>query len=244
MWIRNKDLEKELRQTQSFPEPVPEAQGESLMTAFLKKEAPAELNISKVLERFGSGEIWLDTIRTYVASTPIMLSGLRQTDTENRALQPNPKGEGSLDNYRIIVHGIKGASRAIGAEETGRLAEELERAAKEGNMDFIRSHSKAFTENAANLIARLRKLLETADKLFSKPKKPAPNREILAQLLEAAENFNINEVDKAMEELEKYEYETQGDLVPWLREQVGLSEFEQIQERLSSDLAALSLEAE
>jgi HPt (histidine-containing phosphotransfer) domain-containing protein len=151
-----------------------------------------------------------------------MLDGLKQVNKE------------TLDNYRITVHGIKGSSRAIGADETGRLAEELEKAAKEGNMDFILSHSQAFAEHTESLLSRLSELLKTTDKLFPRTKKPAPDKEVLTRLFEAAGTLTISEVDKAMEELEKYEYETPGDLIPWLKEQVELSEFEQIQERLSN----------
>jgi CheY-like chemotaxis protein len=238
-WIRDKDLERELRQARGLPDTAPgmapEAQAESPLTSFLRKEAPAELNISKILERFGSGENWLDSVRTYVASTPEMLASINEAAARMAtAILAGQTDKKDLVDYRITVHGIKGSSRAIGVDETGRLAEELEKAAKEGDLDFIRSHSEAFVENAENLIARLRSLLETTDKLFSRPKKPAPDREVLTRLFEAAGAFNISEADKAMEELEKYEYETQEDLIPWLREQVGLSEFEQIQERLSN----------
>jgi hypothetical protein len=42
----------------------------------------------------------------------------------------------------------------------------------------------------------------------------------------------MSELDRVMEELEQYVYESDADLVPWLREQIDKSEFEEIRERL------------
>jgi hypothetical protein len=43
-------------------------------------------------------------------------------------------------------------------------------------------------------------------------------------------------VDRILKILESYEYESSADLVPWLREQAGISEFSAIEERLAGIL--------
>jgi len=43
----------------------------------------------------------------------------------------------------------------------------------------------------------------------------------------------MNEVDKAMNEIELYEYEADHELAKWLREKADMMEFTEIAERLS-----------
>jgi hypothetical protein len=56
---------------------------------------------------------------------------------------------------------------------------------------------------------------------------------MLAAMLSACKNSDIDEADKVMEMLDAYEYESGGELIEWLRAQVNMMEFEQIAERLS-----------
>ncbi|AEF82837.1 hybrid sensor histidine kinase/response regulator [Leadbettera azotonutricia] len=220
-WVRDKEYEKKLRQTQDIPE---KAAGISEITAFLQAHMAEGIDFTKALERFGDGEIWLETVRTYASSTLDLLNVLAE----------NAKGD--LNLYRITVHGIKGSSYAIAAEETGKKAEELETAAKKGDTEYIEKQNEVFILNTKAFIDRLNMLLDQIDQQFSRSKKAAPDGKILERIREAAESYDMTELDKAMEELSKYDYESQPDLVSWLREQIELSEFEQIQEKLSGNL--------
>jgi hypothetical protein len=58
---------------------------------------------------------------------------------------------------------------------------------------------------------------------------------ILEAILQASRDYDIDGLDKAIIELEKYRYDVQGDLVEWLREQSGKSAFEQIEARLNQE---------
>jgi HPt (histidine-containing phosphotransfer) domain-containing protein len=217
-WVRDKDLEKTMRETENaLPLPGSDKNG---MTDFLRQNMINGINFDKALERFVTGDTWLESVKTYAACTPDLLFNLR-TVNETR-----------LDEYRITVHGVKGSSYAIAADEVGHLAEDLENAARKGDLDFINSHGAAFLAAAEELVNGLTSLLKQVEEVFSKPKKPAPDKELLDRILEAAGSYNMGELDNAMEELEKYQYESQGDIVPWLKEQIEMSEFEQIQERL------------
>jgi hypothetical protein len=46
-------------------------------------------------------------------------------------------------------------------------------------------------------------------------------------------------IDRAMSELESADYEEGADLVAWLKEKIGISEFAEAAERLRSYVAAL-----
>jgi hypothetical protein len=65
-----------------------------------------------------------------------------------------------------------------------------------------------------------------------KPLKPAPDTTLLAKIREAAENYDIGELNRVMKELEQYNYESNTDLILWLREQIDKSGFEKIKEWL------------
>jgi HPt (histidine-containing phosphotransfer) domain-containing protein len=163
--------------------PLAKAPAKLTLNVFLRQEAPGEVNFSRVLERFGGGEKWLESVRLYAACTPVLLAGLKKMNHEPRPIE-------YLDHFRIALHGVKGSSRAIGAEKTGRMAEKLEEAAAKGDMDFISSNMEGFLKNTKHLIARFRELLKAADQQFIKPKKPVPDKEFLGHLLEVAGIYN------------------------------------------------------
>ena len=64
----------------------------------------------------------------------------------------------------------------------------------------------------------------------------APPEELLKKILEACGTFDVDAMEESMEELEKHEYETTPDLVPWLREQLDTLEYDAIAERLEKEL--------
>jgi len=47
------------------------------------EEAPLGVDIPKAMERFGSGDLWLDSVKTYVSCTPVLLAGLRRMNVEH-----------------------------------------------------------------------------------------------------------------------------------------------------------------
>jgi HPt (histidine-containing phosphotransfer) domain-containing protein len=138
-----------------------------------------------------------------------------------------------MNDYAIIVHGIKSSSRSIGAEALGAAAEALERAAKAGDLDFIRENHGAFIQAADSLLNELNAEINRAAAENPNPRKPEPAEETLEELLEACRAFDIDGVDRALEELESCEYETGADLVAWLREKADGMGFKEIAGRLA-----------
>lgn len=57
---------------------------------------------------------------------------------------PNPLKPGDLKNYEIIIHSIKSTSATIGADVPCKLAQKLETAAKENDLDYVLSTHEAF----------------------------------------------------------------------------------------------------
>ncbi|MGN0132192.1 MAG: ATP-binding protein [Lachnospiraceae bacterium] len=63
------------------------------------------------------------------------------------------------DNYRTIVHALKSTSLTVGVVHLSEEAKALETAAKEGNLDYIRSHHKDVLEEYISLTDRMKEIL-------------------------------------------------------------------------------------
>ncbi|MDR1586959.1 MAG: response regulator [Treponema sp.] len=214
-WVRDRNLEAAFKKNMEQKEPE---KTETLAPVLVSIEG---LDFSGALERFGDDRgIYFDIIKSYVQNTPALLEQLVGYAEEDIAA------------YRVLVHGIKSSSRSIGAGIVGTEAEALEQAAREGNLDFIMEHNADFVKKARELINELSGILRNYE--AKKPRKAEPDSKTLAVLREACSNYDISVIDKTMEDLEAFEYESRSDLVLWLREQINASEFQMVDERLSS----------
>jgi CheY-like chemotaxis protein len=236
-WVRDKKMEKISAADQNVSDlrSGKERRGNTERRSnfdrrWISKLYDSGLDIEQGLKRFGDDEeIFLDVLKSYVLNTPPLLDQLSKRTEEN------------LPDYAIVVHGLKSSSRSIGAEPVGAQAEELEFAAKAGDFASVDEKTDGFIETVQTLLKDLSGMLQKIAENNPKPKKAAPNEKVLAALTEACKNFDIDGVDKAMDELESYEYESGGDLVEWLRAQVNLTGFDQITERLSNQQQGKSL---
>jgi HPt (histidine-containing phosphotransfer) domain-containing protein len=216
-FVRDKEQEKALNLS---PRPVVSGDGgrEYLL---LQKKKILGLDIAKGLRRLGdNAESYITILRSYVNNTPALLNVLRDLSTGNLAL------------YAVTVHGLKGSSHGICAEAVGKKAKELEDAAKAGNLDFIKIQNAAFIEMVESLMQSIGDFLKDLDENEQKPVKDAPDPELLAAILKASGDYDMDALDQAITELEQYRYKEQGELVDWLREQLGRSAFEEIEKRL------------
>jgi signal transduction histidine kinase/CheY-like chemotaxis protein len=236
-WIRDKDLEKKLAEDVSEDQQnvLDLRSGEERRSdserrsGFDRRDFVSSgklkvtgLDTEQGLKRFGDDEeIYLEVLKSYTQNTPSLLDQLRKCSKEN------------LPNYTIVVHGIKSSSRSIGADPIGAQAEALELAAKAGDFSFVSAKNDDFIKRVQTLLDSLSGVLENIVEENPKPRKEEPATETLAALLKACKSFDIDEVDKAMKELETYEYESGGDLVEWIRSQVNVMGFKKIAERLS-----------
>jgi PAS domain S-box-containing protein len=191
------------------------------LTLLLDKKISG-LNVLKGLERYHNDEkMYLKIMHSYVASVHSMLESIK-TVNEDR-----------IGDYEIIVHGIKGVSFDIFAEELGKSAKALENAAKEGDFKYIALNNRPFIENAEKLITELAAVLSQIDADNPKPQKDKPDDEILSKLLAACKNYDMDGADNAMAEIEEYQYTSDGGLAVLLRDCVNVMDFQQIIDKLS-----------
>ena len=211
----------EAARLQNYDEPPPEngnINGQSIM---LDSEIPG-LDIAQGLKKYdGNVNTYLNILRSYVTDNRHLLEILKTVSEEN------------LKSYEIAVHGIKGTSFSIFADEIGEKAKSLEKAAIAGDLNFINKHNDAFLESVRQLINGLEDMIKAIDLKNPKPKKDKLDAQVLSKLLEACRGFSMNGVDEAMAEIEKYEYESDSEFAVWLREQVNIINFKGIAEKLS-----------
>jgi PAS domain S-box-containing protein len=176
------------------------------------------------MRRFNNNpEIYLRVIRSFVKNIPRLLEELREVS------------EASLERYAVTIHGVKGSCYGISADVAGKMAEALEVAAKTGDFAEVMAGGGAFIQEAEALLPQFEALLERADAIQAPAKKPgaaAPDPELLAELLAASRDYDIDGMQQALEQLEQYSYESGNDLIAWLKEQVANFSYDQVQEKL------------
>jgi len=189
-------------------------------TIFNGVEIPG-LNIAEGLKRFdGNEKVYHDVLRSYMAGVSSMLEKI-----ENFR-------EDALADYIIRIHGIKGVSFDIFADTVGEEAKNLEEAGKLNNLEYIKKNHSAFMEHMKNFILNIENALSNIDTDSDKSLKDKPDKKILLKLVDACNDFDMDGADEAMAELEKYKYESDNDLVVWLRNAIDRMQFEEIAEKL------------
>jgi hypothetical protein len=133
------------------------------------------------------------------------------------------------------VHGLKGSSYGICADEAGNYAAAMEAAARMGDVETIKAKNSGLVKTVETLISGLNELLVKIDKNKDKKRRAgAPDPNLLDKLLAACKQYRLALMEEAVTELEKYEYDSGGDLVLWLREQLDNLEYDGIQDRLEN----------
>jgi CheY-like chemotaxis protein len=219
-WIPKEKQIKRTEKTQEKPGEEP-----PLIPADFTVEG---LNIQTGKARYQE-KMYLEVLRSYCVHSPALMEKIKAAQKENFA------GE-ALKEYTITVHGLKGASFGICADEVAKLAEALERAAKENNIGFITANTDPFIKTLEKLVKRLEELLDIiARQAKAKTVFPRPDPALLKELAEACAHFRANAMEETLGKLEMYQYENGSDLITWLREQADNLEYEAITERLSKE---------
>jgi HPt (histidine-containing phosphotransfer) domain-containing protein len=174
-----------------------------------------------------SEETYLQVLHSFVDNTAPLLEQLADGGWQN-TLQ--------LQDYAIVVHGIKGSSRNIGAEAIGELAEKLEEAAKHDDQQFVEANNQTLVAQTRTLLTATSEVLAVLCGEFEKPLKDSPDQATLKDLQKASAAYSMDGIDTAMDELESYDYNQNGGLVIWLRQQVDCLGFTAINDRLATEL--------
>ncbi|MDR1603751.1 MAG: response regulator [Gracilibacteraceae bacterium] len=121
-------------------------------------------------------------------------------------------------DYVVAVHGLKSSCYGICAPRLGQMAAALEKTAAEGYSLRLQTNQAEFTADVQELLDELRNMFGRRQALRPKA---APAAETLRRMLDSSRHYRINQMEEALDELERYAYEDEAanDLVVWLREQ-------------------------
>jgi signal transduction histidine kinase/DNA-binding response OmpR family regulator/HPt (histidine-containing phosphotransfer) domain-containing protein len=183
------------------------------------------VDFAALQNRYG-GAACMPMLRSFAAHIPSLLEKLEV------------HLEGSLPDYIIEVHGLKGACNVICAGEDASLAQELELAAREGDLDFVRSHHGELRDKLRSLLDRLGVFLTEWDSFHpAGERRGEPDRELLSALSAAAAEYNSDKVEEILRDLGRYRYERGEELIRQLRTQAELFDYDAINRRLEEFLS-------
>ena len=182
------------------------------------------MNLEEGLARFGSNsKLYLKVIKTFIDNIGPHLDTLSTLT------------EATLADYAIEVHGVKGSCYGINASREGKMAEALEISAKGGDYATVEAGNQPFIDEVYALLPKLNALLDACAE-NALPKLPEPDKGLLKDMYDAAVDFDVDKMQSIIEELEKYSYEKDGDLVEWLSAHVTMFEYDEIEQRLEEIL--------
>ena len=214
-WVRDKDAEALL------PDQIIKIGPKSGKDRYLLVDDIPGLDMEKGIAHFGyNEEAYLNVLQSYVKNTRPLLDIIKGVNADN------------LDKYAVTVHGIKGSSRGILAENVGNKAEALEKAAIAGDYNFVSTTNQRFL----GIIIQL--LSDIEDALFksgrnNKAVKEKPDKALLSRLLNACISFDIDEIDTVMAGIESFNYTSDEGLADWLRDSIDQGKYKTIEEKLS-----------
>jgi len=184
------------------------------------------LDFEAGVARFGGNpKLYAKIIKTFIDNIGPHLDKLAELTRE------------SLPDYAIEVHGVKGSLYGISANKEGDMAKDLEIAAKGDDYDTVLAGNVPFIDSVRELTVKLQAVLDDYESgAEAGQKKAEPDKAVLKDMLDASRDFDVEKIQEALKELEKYEYEKDGDLVKWLSEQVTAFGFDKIEERLAEIL--------
>ena len=97
----------------------------------------------------GKEDLYIRILKSYVSNMPDYIQRMRTFISS----------DDTINDYTIVVHGIKGSSYNIGADEIGKKAEELEMAAKSGDLVKIRAKNEDFIRDTEALVKKFDELI-------------------------------------------------------------------------------------
>ncbi|MDR0501428.1 MAG: hypothetical protein LBG97_09365 [Coriobacteriales bacterium] len=113
------------------------------------------IDFNAALAQFKLERVFLRILTKYRDSIPDVLEQL------SNYVEKKTPVEG-LDDYITTVHGLKGASYGIFANDLGDLAKDLEFAARDGRLDFVSSNNGKLVLETNALLKRIDSYLNAA----------------------------------------------------------------------------------
>ncbi len=207
------------------PEKVKEAE-EFTLTENAQDELPdavGDLDVAGAVKLLGSKQMYFTILENYY----------KVIEKKAGAIRSLWEGE-DWKNYTIEVHALKSLSRQVGAGALAELAASLEKAGNEENIDFIMQQTEKLLTMYLDYIPVLEPLFKQEENTEEKESIQADKlKEMIGELLAAAEDLNLDEMEKIVGDMKNYAYpEEQQELFDRLKEAVEGMDTEESEEIL------------
>ena len=185
-----------------------------------------EINIEEGLKNCTSPELLYSTLKKYYLAID------EKTKELDNFIETN-----DLENYGIKVHALKTTSKIIGALSLYQLAEKLEAYCENNNIEELKKEHITLITSCKKFKAILEPLITENDFkiLKSENKRELPQEklsQIINQLIEAANDFDIDSLDNLVKELSEYtlpfEFSQKFDIIKESIEKVDFKELRNI----------------
>ena len=160
------------------------------------EELPAieGIDIDEGIKNCGSKEVFFDLVKDFY----------RLIDSKSSKIEECLK-EDRIREYTIEVHALKSTARMVGAMRLSELAYELEQLGNANAKEEIESKTPELLRIYREYKVLLKEYGETQAEETTKVSN-MQMKETLMRIHDAVENFDMDEADKAMEELVTYEF--------------------------------------
>ncbi|MBQ9633443.1 MAG: response regulator [Schwartzia sp.] len=204
-----------------------------------EEEPDMELKEGELLEALAplKGQDWIDPVLgirnsfSVAAYMPLLKLFYESLDEKADELEGFYTEE-NIKDYTIKVHALKSSARLIGAEAFGEEAQQLENAGRNGDMEYIRDHHKAFMDKYRSFKAPLAEVFaeKTEDKEGEKPEASADlMKGVYEKIRMAAEDMDCDQLEGIFAEMEEYSIpESEATLYEGLRVATSRFDYEEV----------------
>ena len=112
--------------------------------------------------------------------------------------------EGDIKNYTIKVHALKSSAKLVGALSLGKKAQLLEEAGKNGDVSYIEENTGELLSDLAGIGTILSDVFPEEESKEKAESDPEFIRSAYGEMLEAAQNMDIEALECIFDELENY----------------------------------------
>jgi HPt (histidine-containing phosphotransfer) domain-containing protein len=195
-------------------------------------ENPIEgVDYSDGFTRFSNqAPIYLRVLRAFVNSAPELLEKLAE-------LTPQ-----TISDYTIRIHGLKGSCYGVSATTLGDEARALEIASKADDWQTLQRGNPEIIEHTYQLIDQFIQLIETIEQANNqqfaggsagiRPLLQKPDPQLIQCLLTAIQNFDVEAIEKLIDQLDQASYSADPQLTGFLRQNLLLFRYDQLEKRL------------
>lgn len=152
---------------------------------------------------FAQKELLLEIIKSFSFG---LSGGIKQVSEYYERLQANREDE-CINDFRILVHSNKSSANMCGIIPLAGLSATLEYAARDGRVDTILDMTPHYIAECEKYKAYLDEAFGFAMQNGDKAIDPEEIRQILSELMEAADAFDVKGMDACMERLTDFCFE-------------------------------------